>query len=99
MSDIIAFKPRKPPAASPEELPHYHSIVCDLAALTPQDRLSVIAAACDDDDWKELFELAVYSIVPALSENQNQEAARNTIRHAVDRIVEKVVTQAIGAAP
>jgi hypothetical protein len=97
MSDIIAFKPRKPPAVP--ELPHYHSIVCDLAALTPQDRLSVIAAACDDDDWKELFELAVYSLGAVLSENQNQEAARETIKQTIHRIVERVVTQAIGTAP
>jgi hypothetical protein len=87
MSEIIAFKPRKPPAIRSEDLPHYHSIICELSALTPQDRLSVIAASCDDGDWKELFELAVYSLGETLSEQ------------ALHRLVEKVVRQATRAAP
>jgi hypothetical protein len=39
MSKIVEFKPRKPPAwPAAEELPHYHSVICELSELTPQDR-------------------------------------------------------------
>ena len=64
MSKIIDFKPRKPPLRPPQELPHYHSIVCELSELTPKDRLSVIAASCPDEDYSELLELAAYAVGP-----------------------------------
>jgi len=48
MSKIVEFKPRKPPPQPAEDLPHYHSIVCELSELTPKDRLSVIAASCPE---------------------------------------------------
>lgn len=104
MSEIIPFKPRTPPACLPEELPHYHPVICELAALAPRDRLSVIAAACDDDDWKEIFELAVYSIGAkqydlALSKNQNARAEWRAVTRELLRIAEKVIAQASGAAP
>ena len=64
MSKIIEFKPRKPPTVPTEELPHYHSIICELSELTPEDRLSVIAASCPDEDYFELLELAAYMLGP-----------------------------------
>jgi hypothetical protein len=64
MSKIVKFKPRKPLARPTEELPHYHSIVCELSELTTQDRLSVIAASCPDEDYSELLELAAYAVGP-----------------------------------
>jgi len=64
MSKIIEFKPRKPSTRSPQELPHYHSIVCELSELTAKDRLSVIAASCRDEDYSELLELAAYAVGP-----------------------------------
>ena len=63
MSKIVEFKSRKPPRLA-EDLPHYHSIVCELSDLTPQDRLSVIAASCPDEDYFELLELAAYAVGP-----------------------------------
>jgi hypothetical protein len=63
MSKIVEFKPRKPSLRS-QELPHYHSIVCELSELTPKDRLSVIAASCPDEDYSELLELAAYAVGP-----------------------------------
>jgi len=64
MSKIVEFKPRKPALRPAEELPHYHSIVCELSELTAKDRLSVIAASCPDEDYSELLELAAYAVGP-----------------------------------
>jgi hypothetical protein len=64
MSEIVEFKPRKPLTRPAEELPHYHSVVCELSELTSKDRLSVIAASCPDEDYFELLELAAYAIGP-----------------------------------
>jgi hypothetical protein len=76
MSKIIDFKPRKPPMRSPQELPHYHSIVCELSELTPKDRLSVIAASCPDEDYSELLELAAYAVGPQAIEIVRKVLAR-----------------------
>jgi hypothetical protein len=89
MSKIIKFKSRKPPPLPPEELPHYHSVICELSELTPQDRLSVIAASCDGDEWQEIFELATYCI---LTELPSQDV--NVIRQTLHDTVKKVIRQA-----
>jgi len=59
VSKVIDFKPHR---AAATDCPHYHSIICELAELTPPDRLSVIAAACDDDDLKQLAQLAAHAL-------------------------------------
>jgi hypothetical protein len=53
---VFPFKPRQPPL-SPEER-HFDSIVHALQDMTPQARISAIAASCEGDDWKELAALA-----------------------------------------
>jgi hypothetical protein len=92
MTRIVDFKSRKPLALPPEELPHYHSVICELSELTPKDRLSVIAAACDGNEWQEIFELAAYCIGAELPAQDV-----NLIRQTLHNAVEKVITQAIGA--
>jgi hypothetical protein len=92
MSKIVEFKSRKPQALPTEELPHYHSVICELSELTPQNRLSVIAASCDGDEWQEILELAAYCIAIELP---GQDA--NLIRQTLWNAVEKVISQATGA--
>jgi hypothetical protein len=94
MSKIVEFKSRKPQPLPTEELPHYHSVICELSELTPKDRLSVIAASCDGDEWQEIFELAVYCIVTELP-GQDVSVIRQMLRNAV----EKVIREATGATP
>jgi hypothetical protein len=89
VSKIIEFKPRKPPQLSAEELAHYHSIICELSELTPQDRLSIIAASCDRDEWQAIFELSAYGIATELP---GQDV--NLIRQALHDAVEKVIREA-----
>jgi hypothetical protein len=93
MSKIIDFKPRKPPTLPPEELPHYHSVICELSQLTPQDRRSVIAASCDGDEWHEIFELSAYCIATELPDQDIY-----LIRQTLHSLVEKVIREATGAA-
>jgi hypothetical protein len=56
MSEILPFKPRRPPSADF----YYDPITRALQDLPPSDRISAIAAACDDDDLKKLAQLAAY---------------------------------------
>lgn len=81
MGDLIDFKPR--PSLPAHDLPHYHSIICDLSELTPQDRLSVIAASCADNEWQEIFELAVYCI----GAEQSDRDVRQTLHSAVETVI------------
>jgi hypothetical protein len=67
----------------------------ELSALTPRDRLSVIAASCDDADWPELFELEIYSFIAT----QDQGVDRESIRRVLHGLVDKVVKQAMGGPP
>ena len=59
MSNIIDFKPRKPSVSLDEDL-YYDPIVRALQDMPQTDR--AIAAACDDDDWKELVQIAAYCL-------------------------------------
>jgi hypothetical protein len=56
MAKIINFKPHDPPSADF----YYDPIIRALQELPPSDRINAIAAACDDDDLKELAQLAAY---------------------------------------
>ena len=60
MSKIIDFVPRrKDPSFSPEE--HcFDAVVNALQEMPRAGRLCAIAAVCDDDDMKQLAQLAAY---------------------------------------
>jgi hypothetical protein len=47
---------------APEEESYFDAIVYALQEMPRESRISAIAAACDDDDMRELVQLAAYSL-------------------------------------
>ncbi len=98
MSDdnIIDFKPSRPP--SPEEQ-QFNSIVRALQDMTPEGRISAIAASCGDDglvEWWKLLELAVYSIATAYPDRSITADILNAIASPMHSTVDDVIKQAMG---
>jgi hypothetical protein len=76
----------------------FDSVVGALQDMTPQQRVSAIAASCDGDDWWELLKLAAYCIGahahPALPGNYDQASRRKAIACPLHCAIDGVIGEA-----
>jgi len=80
---VFPFKPRQSPQPplSPEER-QFDSIVFALQDMTPEQRISAIAASCDGDDWKELAALAIYFVLGGMTPQERIKAIKEMLSDA-----------------